>query len=317
MKIYSSTAVVASTLLTLATNVAGQTSSNQTQQTRKFYVTTPQTGQRVSTGGPSQRPLSEARSVASANSRPQINVSHASTTTQIPQQAASTAEVINTSRASGRQISSVPASAASSHGDYRIQQVSNAPTSDWKLSRTNPTGRTPAAASAANFYSTSIPQRPQGQVQTNASVGHSHGTATTAAPAQKRSLMNRILHPGHTHEAKAPATASAPALKPSKMNGHKQAGEASWYGPKWHGRKTASGEKFDMNSMTAAHRSLPFGTLVKVTNERNGRECVVRINNRGPFTKGRILDVSKGAASVLGMVNSGVAKVRCEVIGRT
>lgn len=312
MKIYSSTAIVASALLTLATNVAGQTSSNATQQTRNFYVTTPQTGERVVAGGPSQRPLSEASPVASANSRPKINLSQASSpTTQIPQQATAAVDVVNTSRASSRQISSVPTTAASATGDYRIQQVSNSPTAAWQNTRTNPTGRVTASAASSNFYTNTAPQRV-------AAHSHSAPTATAAAPQQKRSIMDRILHPGHKHEKPAvTAPAPAPGVKPSKMDGHKQAGVASWYGPKWHGRKTANGERFDMNSMTAAHRSLPFGTLVKVTNERNGRECVVRINNRGPFSKSRILDLSKGAASALGMVNSGVAKVRCEVIGRT
>ena len=71
-----------------------------------------------------------------------------------------------------------------------------------------------------------------------------------------------------------------------------------------------------MNSMTAAHRSLPFGTLVKVTNENNGRECVVRINNRGPFIKGRVMDLSKAAASQLGMVSRGVCKISAQVLGQ-
>lgn len=95
-----------------------------------------------------------------------------------------------------------------------------------------------------------------------------------------------------------------------------QSGMASWYGSDFHGGKTANGERYDMYSMTAAHRTLPFGTLVKVTNECNGRECVVRINNRGPYLKGRILDLSKAAATQLGMVSRGVSKVRMQVLGQ-
>ncbi|MCB1479103.1 MAG: septal ring lytic transglycosylase RlpA family protein [Rhodobiaceae bacterium] len=91
-------------------------------------------------------------------------------------------------------------------------------------------------------------------------------------------------------------------------------GRASWYGPGFHGRKTASGERFNMNAMTAAHRSLPFGTKVRVTNKRNGRSVVVRINDRGPYSGGRILDVSKAAASRLGLVASGTAPVTVTVI---
>ncbi|WP_342597053.1 septal ring lytic transglycosylase RlpA family protein [Cyanobacterium aponinum UTEX 3222] len=93
-------------------------------------------------------------------------------------------------------------------------------------------------------------------------------------------------------------------------------GIASWYGPGFHGRKTASGERFNQNALTAAHRSLPFGTRVKVTNLNNGRSVVVRINDRGPFTRGRIVDLSAGAARVIGLKNSGVAPVRIQILGR-
>jgi rare lipoprotein A len=91
-------------------------------------------------------------------------------------------------------------------------------------------------------------------------------------------------------------------------------GQASWYGSKFHGRRTANGERYDMNQLTAAHRSLPFGTKVRVTNQRNGRAVVVRINDRGPFAGRRIIDLSRGAAGAIGMVNSGVAPVKLEVL---
>lgn len=80
-----------------------------------------------------------------------------------------------------------------------------------------------------------------------------------------------------------------------------QGGIASWYGPGFHGRQTASGELFDMGELTAAHKTLPFGTRVLVQNPRNGKEVVVRINDRGPFTPGRVIDLSKAAAAVLGI----------------
>jgi rare lipoprotein A len=92
----------------------------------------------------------------------------------------------------------------------------------------------------------------------------------------------------------------------------RQVGMASWYGPGFHGRKTASGERFDQNDLTAAHRKLPLGTEVKVTNLENGRSITVEINDRGPYAKGRVLDLSKAAARRLGMVENGVAKVRIE-----
>ena len=91
-------------------------------------------------------------------------------------------------------------------------------------------------------------------------------------------------------------------------------GMASWYGPGFHGRRTANGERFNQNAMTAAHRSLPFNTRVRVTNKNNGRSVVLRINDRGPFIRGRIIDVSVGAAKKLGMYSSGVAPVKVEVL---
>ena len=91
-----------------------------------------------------------------------------------------------------------------------------------------------------------------------------------------------------------------------------QMGKASWYGGKWHGGPTASGETYNKRSMTAAHRSLPFGTRVRVTNLRNGKSVVVRINNRGPYIKGRIIDLSEAAAEQLGMIKAGVVPVKVE-----
>jgi len=85
---------------------------------------------------------------------------------------------------------------------------------------------------------------------------------------------------------------------------------ASYYGRAHDGRRTASGEIFHMDEMTAAHRSLPFGTRVRVTNLANGRQAVVRINDRGPFRRGRIIDLSYAAARKLGLVRRGVARVR-------
>jgi rare lipoprotein A len=93
-------------------------------------------------------------------------------------------------------------------------------------------------------------------------------------------------------------------------------GLASWYGPDFHGRPTSSREIFDMNEMTAAHPTLPFGTYVVVTNLNNGRSAVVRINDRGPFVTGRIIDLSYAAARVLEAVGPGVIPVRLEVLGK-
>lgn len=91
-------------------------------------------------------------------------------------------------------------------------------------------------------------------------------------------------------------------------------GVASFYGKRFHGRQTANGERFDMGELTAAHKTLPFGSRVRVINEANGREVVVRINDRGPFVRGRHIDLSRAAAEEIGMINSGHARVRMELL---
>lgn len=93
-------------------------------------------------------------------------------------------------------------------------------------------------------------------------------------------------------------------------------GRASWYGPGFHGRRTANGERFNQNAMTAAHRTLPFGTRIRVTNLRNNRQVIVRVNDRGPFVGGRVLDLSAGAARAIGLKSAGVGPVRIEVLSR-
>ena len=91
-------------------------------------------------------------------------------------------------------------------------------------------------------------------------------------------------------------------------------GMASWYGPGFHGRRTANGERYNQNGYTAAHKSLPFGTRVKVTNVRTGQSVMVRINDRGPFIRGRVIDLSAGAARAIGVHSSGIAPVKLEIL---
>ena len=93
----------------------------------------------------------------------------------------------------------------------------------------------------------------------------------------------------------------------SRIGGHGQRGAAFWYDPGFHGRRTASGETFNTNALTAAHKTLPFGSRVRVTTERTGRSVVVRINDRGPYAHGRVIDLSKAAAQAVGV--SGVGRV--------
>lgn len=110
--------------------------------------------------------------------------------------------------------------------------------------------------------------------------------------------------------------ASTPFLAFSSIpsNANASSGQASYYGQKFHGRTTANGERFDMHGLTAAHRTLPFGTRVRVTNSRNKQSVTVRINDRGPFTGGRVIDLSRSAASKIGMIKSGVAPVNIEIL---
>jgi hypothetical protein len=93
-------------------------------------------------------------------------------------------------------------------------------------------------------------------------------------------------------------------------------GYASYYADEFHGRLTASGEVFDMNELTAAHRTLPFGTICRVTNLKNEKSVVVRINDRGPFVENRILDLSRAAAKAIGAISSGVVQIKLEIISK-
>lgn len=101
----------------------------------------------------------------------------------------------------------------------------------------------------------------------------------------------------------------------SSHEGFAQSGIASWYGSDFHGKMTSNGETYDMHAMTAAHKTLPLGVYVKVRNRDNGRETVVRINDRGPFVAGRIIDLSYSAAKDIGIVGSGTAPVKIEALG--
>ena len=110
--------------------------------------------------------------------------------------------------------------------------------------------------------------------------------------------------------------AVAPRVAPTPAEiGYRERGVASWYGKDFQGRKTSSGEVFDMYGLTAAHRTLPLGTLLQVKSEQTGKSVRVRVNDRGPFVSGRILDLSYGAAREIGMLGTGTAVVVLEVLG--
>jgi len=104
--------------------------------------------------------------------------------------------------------------------------------------------------------------------------------------------------------------------RPVEDENYEEVGLASWYGAQFNGRPTASGERFDMNALTAAHKTLPLPGLVEVTNLTNGRSVVLRVNDRGPFVDNRIIDLSRGAAEALDLLGRGVGEVRVRYLGR-
>jgi rare lipoprotein A len=129
--------------------------------------------------------------------------------------------------------------------------------------------------------------------------------------AQHREAARRSAHRTARHDVRAAHRAAAMNPLSAVIGG--MTGMASFY---WQGQRTATGERFNPEGMTAAHRSLPFGTRVRVTHLGNGRSVDVRINDRGPFVGGRIIDLSRGAAGMLGMRHQGVARVKVTVLGR-
>lgn len=128
-------------------------------------------------------------------------------------------------------------------------------------------------------------------------------------------------------KAPAPSSATAPTARPytvlgqtyhplTSAEGYTEEGIASWYGPQFHAKRTASGEIYNMYDLTAAHRILPMHTKIRVTNLKNNKSVTLRVNDRGPFAKNRVVDLSYAAAKELGVVRPGTARVRVEAIGR-
>lgn len=147
-------------------------------------------------------------------------------------------------------------------------------------------------------------------------LGPAVACGDSARPAKKATYKKAAhRHAAHKHANKAYRSAAAKPRTVRRTSasvasyGGGSTGIASYY---WQGQQTASGARFNPSAMTAAHRTLPFGTKVRVTNHNNGRSVVVTINDRGPFIKGRIIDLSRGAAQVIGMTGSGLARVSVE-----
>lgn len=136
------------------------------------------------------------------------------------------------------------------------------------------------------------------------------GTPTTSVP---QTVTGTPLQEGNFKVGK-PYTINGTVYHPQERYDYLETGIASWYGPGFHGKKTASGEIYDKNELTAAHRTLQMPSFVRVTNLQNGKSVIVRINDRGPFAKGRIIDVSKRAAELLDMTRAGTAQVKVEML---
>ncbi len=117
-----------------------------------------------------------------------------------------------------------------------------------------------------------------------------------------------------TYKVGNPYKIAGKTYYPEEDYGYSETGVASWYGKDFHAKYTANGEIYDMNTLTAAHRTLPLPSIVRVTNLENGRSLILRVNDRGPFAKDRILDISKRGAQLLGFLNQGTAKVRVEIM---
>ncbi|TKJ40294.1 septal ring lytic transglycosylase RlpA family lipoprotein [candidate division LCP-89 bacterium B3_LCP] len=143
-------------------------------------------------------------------------------------------------------------------------------------------------------------------------IRYSKRTFVTTFPACLIVLFVTLSFWGCTSMPRYRSGPVSPVVEPGSR--YVETGIASYYADKFHGRPTSSGEIFDMNGISAAHKTLPLGTVVKVKNLDNGKSLNVRINDRGPFVKGRIIDLSLGAAQVIDMVVAGTARVRIEVI---
>lgn len=163
----------------------------------------------------------------------------------------------------------------------------------------------PSRLTAAVVVESAKPAAPVGEsAALPATVKDAIPTVDAAKVKESARALSPVVENRMTEEAEKAAAATKPLGR----------GEASYYGRGFAGRPTASGETFNPAEMTAAHRTLPFGSKVRVTNTNNGRAIVVRINDRGPFAHNRVIDLSQGAAERIGMIHSGTAQVKLELI---
>lgn len=170
------------------------------------------------------------------------------------------------------------------------------------------TGCTSGSGRGGDSVAGAIPTRPVAKPKAR--------TVTTPAPAVRNVSPPTSRPSAGADHVQQPAVAPRKGAAPKRADVRaKPDGLASYYANRYHGRLTANGERFDVRKMTAAHRTLAFGTRVRVTNASNGRSVVVRVNDRGPFVAGRVIDLSPAAARQLDMLRAGLVPVRLEVLG--
>ena len=145
-----------------------------------------------------------------------------------------------------------------------------------------------------------------------ATSGQDSGLQQTSGPAEQ--VVPKVETPPPTKKSSSYVVKGKRYFVKSEATGHEEKGTASWYGKRFHGRRTSSGERYDMHAMTAAHKNLPISSLIQVTNLDNGLSTLVRVNDRGPFHGNRVLDLSYAAATQLNMVDKGSAKVTIQVV---
>ena len=190
---------------------------------------------------------------------------------------------------------------------------------------TKTTKETKTVSTRSRKAETAKPKRTAGVVAASSSWEETKNAAEVTVEKEKASqgsvmvtnlntiYQNKEENLNVNSKNKAVADTFEKVIEEREKYTHFQTGMASYYGGSWHGKKTANGEIFNENSLTAAHKTLPFGTKVKVTNLDNGKSVVVRINNRGPYSKGRVIDLSKAAFSKIASTSKGVTRVKLEV----
>jgi len=170
---------------------------------------------------------------------------------------------------------------------------------------------------AVFFALTGCALPPKSSDQTTGSANPKNAARTAAAANADSASLNfdsalASMPAADDKNAQRTSLADAEPIDATDVSDFRQNGRASWYGRAFHGHRTANGERYDMNAFTAAHRTLPLASYIKVTNSSNGKWVVVKVNDRGPYKRGRVLDLSYAAAKLIGLVHAGTGRVKIE-----